>query len=373
MMLGRLRLWQWAPAPSSRYIMNVPARQKALLLEQKFGELILAPDFPVSEPADGEVLVQVKAAALNPADWKIQKYGLIVDTFPAVLGVDIAGEIVETGKGVTGLAVGDRVLFKGARRGGHKYTGFQEYTVADVKTLSKIPARLSYDEASTIPGTLCTAFIGFYQAQPHGLGLKYLLEENGRGAYQGEPVIVIGGAGSVGQFTIQLAKLSGFDPIITTASSKHEGYLKSLGATHVLDRNAPLTKAIIQTITSVPLTIVFDAIGTEETQKVGLEIVASGGSLSVIQPPREDIAQQAVIEGKKVVFPLGDQTLPRHAKLMREMWAELASMLEEGDIKPLRFEVLPGGLKGITAGLRLLEEDKVSGVKLVAHPQETDD
>ncbi|KAJ3523448.1 hypothetical protein NMY22_g11439 [Coprinellus aureogranulatus] len=360
--------------------MNVPARQKALLLEQKFGELILAPDFPVSEPADGEVLVQVKAAALNPADWKIQKYGLIVDTFPAVLGVDIAGDIVKLGKGVTGLAVGDRVCGISLPLAGRKkkadwipglYSRGRENSLQG--ELRSHKTRLSYDEASTIPGTLCTAFIGFYQAQPHGLGLKYLLEENGRGAYQGKPILLIGGAGSVGQFAIQLARLSGFDPIIATASAKHEDYLKSLGATNVLDRNAPLTKAVVQTITSVPLTIVFDAIGTEETQKAGLEITAAGGILSAIQPPHKDVAQQAVIEGKKVVFPLGDQTLPRHAKLMQEMWAELASMLEEGDIKPLRFEVLPGGLKGITAGLRLLEEDKVSGVKLVAHPQETDD
>ena len=65
--------------------------------------------FPVPSPGPDEVLVKVHSVALNPADWKIQKYGVIVNTFPAVLGVDIAGEVVKLGDGVEGLRVGDRV------------------------------------------------------------------------------------------------------------------------------------------------------------------------------------------------------------------------------------------------------------------------
>ncbi|TEB33453.1 hypothetical protein FA13DRAFT_1789900 [Coprinellus micaceus] len=56
---------------------------------------------------------------------------------------------------------------------------------------------------------------------------------------------------------------------------------------------------------------------------------------------------------------------------MRGLWAQMELLVEEGDVKPLRVEVLPDGLKGIPEGLKRLEEDKVSGVKLVAHPQDT--
>lgn len=85
-----------------------PLTQKALLLNAKFGGLVVD-DIPVPKPGSGEILVKVHAAALNPVDWKIHKYGIFVQAFPAILGTDISGEVEEIGEGVNDFKKGDRV------------------------------------------------------------------------------------------------------------------------------------------------------------------------------------------------------------------------------------------------------------------------
>ena len=85
-----------------------PLTQKALLLDAKFGKFVVD-TIPVPKPGPGEILVKVKAAALNPVDWKVQKYGIFVEKYPAILGTDVAGDVEELGEGVTDFKKGDRV------------------------------------------------------------------------------------------------------------------------------------------------------------------------------------------------------------------------------------------------------------------------
>jgi NADPH:quinone reductase-like Zn-dependent oxidoreductase len=85
-----------------------PLTQKALILPKKFGKLVVD-IISVPKPGPGEILVRVHAAALNPVDWKVHKYGLFIQTFPSILGTDVAGVIEEVGEGVTDLKQGDRV------------------------------------------------------------------------------------------------------------------------------------------------------------------------------------------------------------------------------------------------------------------------
>lgn len=85
-----------------------PTQQKALQLKERFGPYALA-DVPVPKPGKGEVLLKIHSAALNPVDWKLQKYGFFLETYPATLGSDIAGEVVELSDGVTELSIGDKV------------------------------------------------------------------------------------------------------------------------------------------------------------------------------------------------------------------------------------------------------------------------
>lgn len=82
--------------------------QKALILDKVLGNFNVAAT-PVPKPGFGEILVKVKTVALNPVDWKVQKYGILVEKFPAILGYDIAGDVEEIGEGVTDLQKGDRL------------------------------------------------------------------------------------------------------------------------------------------------------------------------------------------------------------------------------------------------------------------------
>ena len=83
--------------------------QKALFLTEASGDFVVS-DTPIYKPGKDEVLVKVHAAALNPADWKVvSRFTGFVKNFPAILGTDVAGEVVELGEGVSGFAIGDRV------------------------------------------------------------------------------------------------------------------------------------------------------------------------------------------------------------------------------------------------------------------------
>ena len=86
----------------------MPSTQKALVIDKKQGNFQLA-DIAIPKPGYGEILVKVQAAALNPVDWKIRKYGILIDEYPAVVGSDIAGDVEDVGPGVTGFVKGDRV------------------------------------------------------------------------------------------------------------------------------------------------------------------------------------------------------------------------------------------------------------------------
>ena len=86
----------------------MPSTQKALVIDKRQGDFQLT-DIAILKPGYGEILVKVQAAALNPVDWKIRKYGVLIDEYPAVVGSDIAGDVEEVGSGVTGFTKGDRV------------------------------------------------------------------------------------------------------------------------------------------------------------------------------------------------------------------------------------------------------------------------
>ena len=103
---------RWSPPLTTLFldlsVMSSANTQTALILPEKFGELVLT-TLPVYKPGKDEVLVKVHSTALNPVDWKIQKRGIYSGVFPLVLGSDIAGEVVELGEGVSQFSKGDKV------------------------------------------------------------------------------------------------------------------------------------------------------------------------------------------------------------------------------------------------------------------------
>ncbi|PPQ66898.1 hypothetical protein CVT24_008513 [Panaeolus cyanescens] len=345
-----------------------PQTQKALLLSEKFGKFVVG-DTGVYKAGPGEVLVKVKSVALNPVDWKVQKYGAFIENYPAILGCDIAGDVEEIGEGVEGFKKGDRVLSQNATFQ-NKYGGFQQYVITLGAALGKIPDSFSYDEAATIPLGLSTAYTGMYNPGPHGLGLAPPTSPETQGKYIGEPFVVLGGSSSVGQMVIQLAKISGFSPIITTASLHNTAELKQLGATHVLDRKLSvedLSAQVNDILGGRPLKQVYDSISLPDTQKTGLALLAPGGQLELVLPASVTTPEDKVVNTIVAVL-----SFPHNLEILGPLYRKLITgWIENGAIKPNRVEVLPNGLEGIVGGLKKLEEDAVSRAKLVAHPQDT--
>ncbi|KAF5342057.1 hypothetical protein D9611_002077 [Ephemerocybe angulata] len=349
--------------------------QKALVLQQKQGDFTVATIPIPGPPGKDELLVKVKAVALNPADWLIQRTGLLVEKYPAVLGFDISGEVVKVGEDefASKFKEGDRVAFAAIVQS--EYSGFQQHALAHADTTCIIPQNISYDEASTLPVVLSTAYVGLYAEHPRGLGLKPFTAPGGTGAYAGQAILIIGGSSSVGHSVIQLAKLSGFSHIITTASLKHTEYLKSFGATHVLNRNLPLDAflAALMEIEGLPkLEYAYDAIGELESSfRYALEaVVPSSSSIVVTVNPRLEHGTLE-LKGRRVSGFTSEKNSEGNAGLIMDLFGALPGLLEKGLVKGHRFEVLPRGLAGIPDGLARLERKEISGLKLVAHPDET--
>ncbi|KAG8781431.1 hypothetical protein FRC12_021906 [Ceratobasidium sp. 428] len=256
--------------------------QKAALLPSKHGKIEIGIR-PIPSLGPKEVLVRVTAAAINPVDWKVgigkldaettayikvdnrQRYNrAIVEDYPAVLGTDGAGTIESVGPDVTTLHRGDRVFFQG------RYTSnlatFQQYAAADSEMMAKTPNNISDDQASTIPVASVAAMLGLFQESHIPLPL------NGPTA-SGRSILILGGSSSVGQYAIQLARIAGFSPIVTTASEKYTEYLQSLGATRILDRNSDVKT--LQSAFVEHVSFVLDAISLPETQSVAFEVLTT--------------------------------------------------------------------------------------------------
>ncbi|KAF8901258.1 chaperonin 10-like protein [Mucidula mucida] len=340
----------------------MPQQQKSLFVEEKQGPFVVrSNDAPT--PAKGEVLIKIVAAGLNPLDWKIQKFGVMVEKYPAVLGLDIAGEVEAVGEGVEGWVKGDKVFsqtFGGA---------YQQYVVVSANVVMRLPKNLSFDQAVTAPICFATACIGLLGKAPIGLGLDPTLSLERK--YAGQTALIIGGSTCVGQYAIQLLKLIGFTRIIVYASSRHFAFLQSFGATDLIDRaQTPVTSipSVVKSLTADPLGAVYDTVGSAECQQAASDCLPStGGTFMTVVPP--NVGRQE--EGKHVIHVAGSVSWPAQAAFGQIIVGKLTGLFEEGVVVPTRFEVLPGGLNGVADGLERSFKGGVSGVKLVVHPQET--
>ncbi|VDB91638.1 unnamed protein product [Peniophora sp. CBMAI 1063] len=331
-------------------------------------------------PGPGQVLVRNKAVALNPIERLVKQTGFLIGEygFPAVVGSDGAGEIAALGPDVAGWKTGDRVLYQSwynPDRG-----TFQEFTIADAVRVAKIPDDISFESAATVPLTLATAAIGAYKERAStlrpnghdlgGAGLTPPWEAGGRGKYAGKVALVLGGSSSVGRFAIQLAKLSGFSTIITTASKRNEAYCKDAGATHVIDyKNVPyadLPAALHKIVGDEPIAYIYDAASSPESQKTGWGVLSAGGAMVVVLPPSPEIHAPGKDDekGRRLVSVFGNFNDPDNQEFGKGLYAKLTELLEKGELKPNQPEVVGQGLDAISAGLDKLGKG-ISGVKLV--------
>jgi NADPH:quinone reductase-like Zn-dependent oxidoreductase len=219
-------------------------------------------DVPRPEPGDGEVLVQVAAAGVGPWDGWIRAHtSVVVVSLPLTLGSDISGIVAEVGRGVTGFAVGDPVygvtnaLFIG---------GYGEYAVAKAGMISRKPESLSMVEAASAPVVAVTAWqmlFDYAKAQP------------------GQSVLILGGAGSVGAYAVQLAAQAGLQ-VFATASSKDVSYVQGLSAQVVIDYE---TMRIEDVVPSVHL--VLDTVGGSLRDRSLSKIYPGGILVSIVSEP----------------------------------------------------------------------------------------
>jgi len=326
----------------------------------------------IPKPHHGEMLIKVCSAALNPIDWRAQDYGFMVEQFPAILGMDAAGEVMEVGDDVRDFKKGDRVLTHGRYDKENDHACFQQYMLCKADFTAMIPSKFAhkehaFDSAATIPLGFNTASVGLF-GRDLGAGLTPPWKD--RSKYRNRPMMIMGGATSVGCYTIQLARYAGFSPIMCTASMKNEKYLKDLGAHHVFDRDMSPEdlKMAVQKHTKDPIRVVFDTVSQRETQEAGWNLLSDDGLLIVTLEPKVEPGSG---DRREVISTRGSPHLGQNKDFSKETWSQLSEWLKNERIMPNRFEVQRGGLNGIENGLDMLRDERVSAMKLVVHPHET--
>ncbi|MFD2518264.1 NADP-dependent oxidoreductase [Salinimicrobium flavum] len=185
----------------------------------------------VPELKEGEILVKIKAAGVNPVDAVITNgyyKDMMPHSFPIIPGWDFAGVIEEQGHAARRFKVGDEV-FAYARRPEVKWGTFAEYIVIPECYVAKRPENISVEAASAIPLAGLTAYQSLYQYGKLS---------------EGQKLLILGASGGVGSFGIQLAKAKGAE-VIGVASSKNHDYMKSLGADHTIEyKDSDVGKAV---------------------------------------------------------------------------------------------------------------------------------
>nr|WP_315265910.1 zinc-binding alcohol dehydrogenase family protein [Microbacterium lemovicicum] len=192
---------------------------------------------PMPTAGRGQVVVEVRALAVNALDAIIQSNGRVMYgwlSYPVVLGEDIAGVVVEVGADVSGFSVGDRVMSyaMGLEKGRDAVTGsgFQAFVAVDAGVTSLLPVAVAFEDAAVMPLAVTTAAAGLFEQKQLGLDYAGL----GRAEPRDEIVVIWGGATSVGGNAIQLARAAGYR-VMTTASAHNHDRMRSLGAEAVFD------------------------------------------------------------------------------------------------------------------------------------------
>ncbi|KAK8023337.1 zinc-binding oxidoreductase [Apiospora marii] len=195
---------------------------------------------PYTNPGPGQLVVKNAAIGINPIDWLKQFLGeniLPHIKYPTIFGEDIAGTVVAVGEGVTRFKVGDRVLaVAGLIPSNNTPEGaFQLYTVAREWLTTPLPDGMTFEQGCVLPLALIVAGTGLFDPDYAGLDYPTVPARPKDGK---RVVIVAGGASAVGGTGVQLASAAGYE-VVSTSSPKNFDLVKSLGATSVVDYNAP--------------------------------------------------------------------------------------------------------------------------------------
>jgi NADPH:quinone reductase-like Zn-dependent oxidoreductase len=299
---------------------------KALVLDRPgTPETIYPSDVEKPHPKAGEVRVRVHAVGLNPVDYKLAATGFPGWRYPVILGMDVAGVVDAVGKEVEDWQVGDPVYFLGdiARPGG----GFSQYTTITAKTLAWLPDGLNYTEAAALP---CAGFTA-YQAMHRKLRVQ-----------PERSILVIGGAGGVGGFAVQLAKLAGLNTI-ATCSRHNSKFVHDLGADHVIDYQVEdVAKRVNDISKGRGVDYILDTVGPESAT-AALKMLAFNGAIACIagMPDITTVAPHTGLSVHEVAiagaYTSGDEVALED---LARMGMELGALAAKKQIRPMVEEVV---------------------------------
>ncbi|MGZ3097034.1 NADP-dependent oxidoreductase [Streptomyces sp. H72] len=281
---------------------------RAVVVEQWGGPQELSErEIERPEPGLGEVLVRVRAAGVNPVDWKTRATGSLIEwgTLPAV-GWDVSGSVEAVGPGVGVFRPGDEVF--GMPLFPRQAGGYAEYVVAPARHLARKPAGLTHVEAAALPLAALTA----WQALVDTADVR-----------PGERVLVHAAAGGVGHLAVQIAKTRGAHVIGTASAAKH-ALVRELGADEVIDYRAVRFEDVVSDVD-----VVLDGLGGRTAER-SLRVLREGGRLITLPGP-DDVP--AAPEGIRAMWMLVE---PDHHGLR-----EIAALVERGSLKPVVETVLP--------------------------------
>ncbi len=210
-------------------------------------------EIAIPVPGNDEIRVKCLATALNPVDAKIAMWkGALIDMDQIVLGLDVCGVVDAIGSDVVSLKVGDKVLYHGRMKKGNG--GFAEYSIHDALTTVLINDK-SFDPV-TLAASPCAAWTA-HRALYDKLNVPKVVTDTDLS------IVIVGASGGVGTFALQFAKMSGFTKIIAVCSKKNGEYVRSLGATDVIDYHSEpsLCDAIQRAVSNEGVDYVLDCVG----------------------------------------------------------------------------------------------------------------
>jgi NADPH:quinone reductase-like Zn-dependent oxidoreductase len=267
-------------------------------------EVLRVEDVERPEPGDGEVLIRVRAASVNPVDWKIRR-GFMPRELPTVLGNEVSGT-VEASR-AEGFAEGDDVFGMAASG------GYAEFATSPAAVIAKKPAGVSHQQAAAIPVAGLTA----WQALFDRAGLQ-----------RGQAALIAGAAGGVGHFAVQFAKRAGAR-VIGTGSSRNREFVLGLGADEYIDYTR---QDVAEAVDAVD--VAFDTVGGETTAALVSTVREGGVLVTIAGPPPEEAAAQRGVRAELLIMTPNSEQLSRIAELVAagEAHVEIAQTFPLADV-----------------------------------------
>ena len=256
---------------------------------------------------------------------------------------------------------------------GDKYGAYQPYTVAPAWTTAKLADNVSLEDGATLPLAVTTAFVGLYDK----LGLPEPTPDGKPAPGADKATVLIWGASSsVGAYVTQLAKISGFHTVAVAGAARDAVVALGIPANKIVDYRAERAE-VIENINKAaggsPFTHVYDCITSQETVDTVVELLSTapnqGGKVTtVLNSVYDDADANAKLSKEKGIS--FDRTMCGSVhddkKEFGARWfKQVTDLAVEGKLQPNKVQLLDGGLDGVPAGLKLLEENKVSNRKLV--------